>query len=380
MIYLDNAATSFPKPPMVVRAMAGTLQKLGGNPGRSGHALSLCGGRIIQHCRELLAEAFDAPAPENVIFFPSCTEALNTAIRGSMCEGDEVICSHAEHNAVMRVLKGLEEEGVIRVRTLAPNSLGLIAPEALAAAVTPRTALCVICHASNVTGVVQPVQQLSRALKPYGVPLLVDAAQTAGILDVSLSALGADMIAMPGHKGLLGPHGTGVLVLGRGMLPRPLVVGGTGSQSESMIQPKQLPDRYESGTANLPGIAGLLAGARFALSHREEIEQYEDSLARDLRTRLAALRGVRVLGHPAAPKVGVVSFVPTAMDPGELCDALAQDGFALRAGLHCAPSVHQWLGTLHTGACRASVGIYNTETDVEALAAAVGRLLGPDRA
>ena len=177
MIYLDNAATSFPKPPMVVRAMAGTLQKLGGNPGRSGHALSLCGGRVIQRCRELLAEAFDAPAPENVIFFPSCTEALNTAIRGTLCEGDEVICSHAEHNAVMRVLKGLEEQGAIRVRTLAPNSLGLIAPEALAAAVTPRTALCVICHASNVTGVVQPVQQLSRALKPYGVPLLVDAAQ-----------------------------------------------------------------------------------------------------------------------------------------------------------------------------------------------------------
>ena len=237
MIYLDNAATSFPKPPMVVRAMAGTLQKLGGNPGRSGHALSLCGGRIIQRCRELLAEAFDAPAPENVIFFPSCTEALNTAIRGTLCEGDEVICSHAEHNAVMRVLKGLEEQGAIRVRMLAPNSLGLIAPEALTAAITPRTALCVICHASNVTGVVQPVQQLSRALKPYGVPLLVDAAQTAGILDVSLSSLGADMIAMPGHKGLLGPHGTGVLVLGRGMLPRPLVVGGTGSQSESMIQP-----------------------------------------------------------------------------------------------------------------------------------------------
>ena len=251
MIYLDNAATSFPKPPMVVRAMAGTLQKLGGNPGRSGHALSLCGGRIIQRCRELLAEAFDAPAPENVIFFPSCTEALNTAIRGTLCEGDEVICSHAEHNAVMRVLKGLEEQGAIRVRMLAPNSLGLIAPEALTAAITPRTALCVICHASNVTGVVQPVQQLSRALKPYGVPLLVDAAQTAGILDVSLSSLGADMIAMPGHKGLLGPHGTGVLVLGRGMLPRPLVVGGTGSQSESMIQPEQLPDRYESGTANL---------------------------------------------------------------------------------------------------------------------------------
>ena len=371
MIYLDNAATSFPKPPMVVRAMAGTLQKLGGNPGRSGHALALCGGRVIQRCRELLAEAFGAPAPENVVFFPSCTEALNTAIRGMLCEGDEVVCSHAEHNAVMRVLKGLERDGAIRVRVLAPNSLGLLTPDAFTSAITPRTALCVICHASNVTGVVQPVRELSQALRPFGVPLLVDAAQTAGVLDVSLNALGADMIAMPGHKGLLGPHGTGVLVLGKGMLPRPLVAGGTGSQSESMLQPDQLPDRYESGTVNLPGIAGLLAGARFALSHREEIEQYEAALALRLRERLGALRGIRVLGHPAAPKVGVVSFVPAAMDPGALCDTLAQAGFALRAGLHCAPSIHQWLGTLATGACRAGVGIYNTENDVDALALAV---------
>lgn len=375
MIYLDNAATSFPKPPIVVRAMAGTLQKLGGNPGRSGHSLSLCGGRIIQNCRELLADAFGAPAPENVIFFPSCTEALNTAIRGMLHEGDEVICSHAEHNAVMRVLKGLEEEGAIRVRPLVPNSMGLVTPEAVRSSVTPKTALCVICHASNVTGIVQPVKAISDALKPYGVPLLVDAAQTAGVLDVSLQSLGADMIAMPGHKGLLGPHGTGVLVLGRGMLPRPVIVGGTGSQSESMLQPSQLPDRYESGTANLPGIAGLLVGARFALAHREEIESYEGELARHMRAQLSAIHGLRVLGHSGVPRVGVVSFVPDAMDAGELCDTLSRQGFALRAGLHCAPSIHQWLGTLHTGACRASVGIYNTRQDIDALAQAVERIL-----
>ena len=373
MIYLDNAATSWPKPPAVVRAMAGTLQKLGGNPGRSGHALSLCGGRVIQRCREVLGEAFGAPAPENVIFTANCTESLNLAIRGMLCEGDEVICSHAEHNAVMRVLKGLEEAGQIRVRVLTPNSMGLATPEGLRAAVTPRTALCVICHASNVTGVIQPVKQLSEALRPYGVPLLVDAAQTAGVLDVSLQSLGADMIAMPGHKGLLGPHGTGVLVLGRGMLPRPLLTGGTGSQSESMIQPAQLPDRYESGTVNLPGIAGLLAGARFALKHRQEIEEYEAALAQRMRARLQDIRGIRLLGHPAAPKTGVISFVPAGLDSGELCDALAKEGFALRAGLHCAPSIHQWMGTLHTGACRASVGIYNTEEDVDALAEAVAQ-------
>ncbi len=375
MIYLDNAATSFPKPPAVVRAMAGTLQKLGGNPGRAGHTISLCAGRIVQNCRELLADTFGAPDAEHVIFTASCTEAINIAIRGSLCEGDEVICSHAEHNAVMRVLKELENEGSIRVRTLVPDNLGLITPEGLRASITPKTALCVLCHASNVTGVIQPVKQMADVLRPYGIPLLVDAAQTAGVLDVSLQSLGADMIALPGHKGLLGPQGVGVLVLSRGMLPRPLVLGGTGSQSESMLQPAQLPDRYESGTLNLPGIAGLFAGARFALRHRQEIEQYENHLAQRMRMQLSNLRGVRLLGHPSAPKVGVTSFVPTTMDSGEMCDRLNRRGFALRAGLHCAPSIHQWMGSLHTGACRASVGIYNTEEDIDRLVQNVDDLL-----
>ncbi|MDD3337062.1 MAG: aminotransferase class V-fold PLP-dependent enzyme [Eubacteriales bacterium] len=379
MVYLDNAATSYPKPPMVARAMAGTLSKLGGNPGRSGHKLSLCGGRVIQRCREVLAEAFDAPTAENVIFTSGCTEALNLAIRGMLCRGDEVLCSHAEHNAVMRVLKGLEGQGMITVKTLTPDGRGLLTTEGLCAAITPKTALCVINHASNVTGVIQPVRQLSDALRSFGVPLLVDAAQTAGILPVSLSTLGADMIAMPGHKGLLGPHGVGVLVLGRGMLPRPLIVGGTGSQSESMLQPSQLPDRYESGTSNLPGIAGLLVGARFALSHRQAIEEYEAELSTRLRTGLQSVRGIRVFGHAEAPKVGVISFIPGDGDPGMLCDALSERGYALRAGLHCAPSVHQWLGTLQSGACRASVGIYNTEEDVDGLAREVERLAGRGR-
>ena len=375
MIYLDNAATSFPKPPAVIRAMAGTLQKLGGNPGRAGHRISLCAGRIVQNCRELLAEAFGAPDAEHVVFTASCTEALNLAIRGSLCEGDEVICSHAEHNAVMRVLKSLEMQGSIRVRTLVPDSMGLVTPDGLRAAITPKTALCVLCHASNVTGVIQPVKTLSDTLKPYGIPLLVDAAQTAGVLDVSVQSLGADMIAMPGHKGLLGPQGVGILILGRGMLPRPLVLGGTGSQSESMQQPSLLPDRYESGTLNLPGIAGLFAGARFALKHRSEIEEYESKLAQQLRLHLSAIRGIRLLGHPSAPKTGVVSFVSSTVDSGAMADELDKQGFAIRAGLHCAPSIHQWLGTLHTGACRASIGIYNTEEETEKLAVCLSSIL-----
>ena len=374
MIYFDNAATSYPKPPMVARAMAGTLEKIGGNPGRSGHKLSLCGGRVIEACRELIARELGAQAPENVVFTSGCTEALNLAIRGTLHMGDEVLCSHAEHNAVMRPLKELEAAGDIRVRVLKPDSMGLIGARAVEAAISPKTALCIVNHASNVTGVVQPVADIARALKPHGVPLLVDAAQTAGVLDVSFAALGADMLALPGHKGLLGPHGTGVLALGRGMLPRPLLTGGTGSQSESMLQPTQLPDRYESGTPNLPGIAGLLTGARFAFRHRAEIEEYETMLGARLRARLRAIRGVRVLGAEGAAAVGVTSFVPSFMDAGELCDELSRMGFALRAGLHCAPSVHEWLGTTQTGACRASVGIYNTEDEVDELCARVERL------
>lgn len=375
MIYLDNAATSWPKLPMVAKAMTGTLIKLGGNPGRSGHKLSLCGGRIMERCREILAEAFDAPAPENVIFTSGCTEALNLAIRGSLYRGDEVLCSHAEHNAVMRVLRGLEKDGQITVKVLSPGSDGLLTPDSVAKAISSATALCIINHASNVTGVIQPVEALSKALRSRGIPLLVDAAQTAGVLPVSLKKLGADMIAMPGHKGLLGPHGTGVLILGPGMLPRPLIAGGTGSLSESMFQPDSLPDRYESGTPNLPGIAGLLVGARFALKHRQEIEEYERELAQRLRQQLCALRGVRVLGSDSAPMVGVVSFVPDQMDPGELCDRLARRNFALRAGLHCCPAIHSWLGTMDSGACRASFGIYNTEEDADQLARAAEDIL-----
>ncbi len=375
MIYLDNAATSFPKPPMVARAMAGTLQRIGGNPGRAGHRLSLCGGRVMEACRDYFASAYGLAGPEYVIFTANCTEAMNIAIRGMLFQGDEVLCSHGEHNAVMRVLKNLESAGSITVKTLEPDARGLLTAEGIRGAITPKTALCVISHASNVTGVIQPIEKLSPALKAHGIPFLVDAAQTAGVLDISPARLGADMVATAGHKSLLGPHGTGLLLLQKGILPRPLICGGTGSQSENMLQPESLPDRYESGTANLPGIAGLLVGARFALSHQSEIEAYESELAGRLRSALANIPGIRLLGDEQAPKVGVVGFVPQGMDGGAMADALNQQGFAIRAGLHCAPAMHQWLGTLRTGACRASVGIYNTEEEVDLFAMAVKRLM-----
>lgn len=377
MIYLDNAATSYPKPPQVIRAMTGTLEKIGGNPGRSGHRLSLCGGRVINACREALCDFLEANEPEQVVFTFNATDALNLAIRGMLHLGDEVLCTPMEHNAVMRVLKEYESQGMITVTPLAMDPLGLVQPHSLQRAITPRTALVVICHASNVTGVIQPVPRLGAVCRENGVPLLVDAAQTAGILDVGLNALRADMVAMPGHKGLLGPHGTGVLVLRKGILPRPLRYGGTGSRSERMLQPFEMPDRYESGTLNLPGIAGLLAGVRFVRAHREEIRAYEEALTHRLLCALATIPGVTLLGHPDAPRVGVVSFLMPNMDSSEAADELDRLGFALRGGLHCAPAAHQALGTLQTGAVRASVGIYNTQEDIDQLADAVARLSRP---
>ena len=375
MMYLDNAATTCPKPPQVIRAMCGTMEKLCANPGRSGHRTSLCAGRVVQACREEICRMMGMQRPERVIFTKNCTESLNLAICGMLHQGDEVLVSHGEHNAVMRLVHHLAATGQITVRILPPDGMGLVQPHTLQRMISPRTALVVVCHASNVTGVIQPVAQLGAVCRENGVPFLVDAAQTAGVEDVSPEALRADMVAMPGHKGLQGPPGTGILLLSEGIDPEPLIYGGTGSLSESAAQPELLPDRYESGTLNLPGIAGLLAGVKFVHRHRAEIAEYESALAARLRERLSAIPGVTLLGHPDAPKVGVVSFVAENVDSGQIADSLSSAGIAVRAGLHCAPAMHTWLGTMKTGAVRASVGIYNTMQEMEDFALVLERIL-----
>lgn len=370
MIYLDNAATSFPKPPEVIRAVTGVMEKIPGNPGRGGHAGAVAGGRIVEHCREALAEYLRCREPERVIFCLNCTDALNTAIRGLLRRGDEVIVSHAEHNAVMRPLMGYQDRGLIRVTLLPPGEDGLISPQTAEAAITPKTALCVLCHASNVTGIIQPAAEIADACHRHGVPLLLDAAQTAGTEDIA--AVHADLIAMPGHKGLLGPMGTGVLYVGAGMTLRPFREGGTGSLSESMRQPEMLPDRLESGTQNLPGIAGLMQGVRFVLRHREEIREYERFLAERLRRGLYGMKNIAVFGEREAPKTGVVSFRAAGQDSGETADLLNRERICVRAGLHCAPGIHAYLDS--GGAVRASVGPYNTEDEIDRFLSAVERV------
>lgn len=374
MIYLDNAATSFPKPPQVIRGMTEALQQYGANPGRGGHQLALQAGRTVEKCREAAAALLGA-RPERVIFTRNCTESLNLAILGMLHKGDEVICSHGEHNAVMRPLERLVSRDGVTVKLLRPDARGLLSPEGLRRAITSRTGLVIICHASNVTGVIQPVRELGSICREKGVPLLVDAAQTAGVLNVSLDSLHADMIAMPGHKGLLGPHGTGLLALREGVDPEPLILGGTGSASESVRQPELLPDRYESGTVNLPGIAGLLAGIEYIARQREDIHSRESALNERLRRQLAGIPGLRILGDDSAPRVAITSVVPEGGDSAALADALDATGVAVRGGLHCAPAMHSYLGTMRSGAVRFSPGPYTTERDVDDAAALVARLM-----
>ena len=364
MIYLDNAATSFPKPPEVIRAMAGVEEKMGANPGRGGHRLALRAGRVVEHCREEAARLLGVHHPERILFTANCTEALNLAISGTLRRGDEVICSYAEHNAVMRLLDRYVSRGEITVHMLAPDERGILSPASLRRVISRKTALVIIAHASNVTGLIQPIAQLGAVCRERGVPLLVDAAQTAGMADVSPDVLRADMVAMPGHKGLLGPQGTGLLVLGYGMNPEPLLLGGTGSMSESVRQPDMLPDRYESGTVNLPGIAGLYAGVKFVRAHRAEIEEYELALCDRLRARLREIPGVRILCDDGQAHMAITSIVVPGHDGGALAFyPFAWRGFRPRhlpsfflpAALRCArgctahrPSMRGW------GRCKAA--------------------------
>ncbi|MGN1367672.1 MAG: aminotransferase class V-fold PLP-dependent enzyme [Aristaeellaceae bacterium] len=375
MIYLDNAATSFPKPQQVIRAMVDALENFGANPGRGGHQLAIQAGRTVEKCRETAASFLGVSAPERVIFTRNCTESLNLAIAGMLHKGDEVICSHGEHNAVMRPLERFVSRGEITVKLLRPDSQGLLSPDTLNRAITSHTGLVIVCHASNVTGVIQPVRELGAVCQSRGVPFLVDAAQTAGVLDVTLDSLNADMIAMPGHKGLLGPHGTGLLALREGIDPEPLILGGTGSASESVRQPEMLPDRYESGTLNLPGIAGLLAGIEFVAKQREEIHRYETALNDRLRRQLKQIPGLRILGEEAAPRVGITAVVPDGGDSAALADGLDATGVAVRGGLHCAPAMHSYLGTMRSGAVRFAPGPFNTEREIDDAAALVARLM-----
>jgi cysteine desulfurase family protein len=371
MIYLDNAATSWPKPPAVARAMSDFIEHSGGNPGRSGHGLSVKAGRIVFETRELLAGLFNAPDPLHVIFTANATHALNLALQGLLGDGDHVVCSGIEHNSVMRPLRALERRGV-RL-TVAPCSAdGTLQMGELKKAVTPGTRLVALAHASNVIGTIQPVEQAAAVAHAAGALLLVDAAQTAGVLPIDVAAQRVDLLAFTGHKGLLGPQGTGGLVIGERVDTAdltPLLFGGTGSRSERQFQPDDLPDKYESGTANGVGIAGLGAGVRFLLERGvDSVRDHERTLTEALVKELRGERQVKLFGPTGAEKrVAIASINVDGRPVSEVGQRLEEEfGVLCRVGLHCAPAAHQTIGTFPSGTVRLAPGVFSTMADVEA--------------
>lgn len=375
VIYLDNAATTFPKPAAVMTAVMRFMSERAANPGRSGHALSMKAAETVYRCRESAARFFHAPGPENVAFCLNATQAINTALKGCGLAGKAVVTSTVEHNAVMRPLHKLAGQGVVcRTADIADGDDAIV--ENFRRALTPQTAMIACTHASNVTGRVLPIGRLGALCKEKGLLFLVDASQSAGVLPIDMEAMHIDYLCMPGHKGLYGPMGTGLLIAADGTELDTLLEGGTGSDSLRLEQPAYLPDRLESGTVNAPGIAGLGAGLSYVARRGvENIYREEHALALRLYDLLADIPNVNLYTpRPETGYVPVVSFNIEGMTSVEAASALDKAGFALRGGLHCCPAAHRRYGTLETGMVRASFGAFNTARDAALLAAAIRRL------
>lgn len=366
MTYLDNGATSFHKPECVYRAMKCAMDCCA-NPGRGGYSAAMAAARTVLRCRERAAEMFDC-RPEQVVFTSNCTHGLNMALGTLVKPGDRVAVTGFEHNAVTRALHALGAEMVVGGRRLFDWEDTL---EHFDDALRSGVQAAVFTHVSNVFGYILPVEQMAAQCRSYGVPFVVDAAQSAGVLPVQLNALGANFIAMPGHKGLLGPQGTGILLCGD--VPKPLMSGGTGSESVRQQMPDFLPDRAEAGTLNVPGIAGLSAGLSW-LRH----ESIQKIFLREQKQAIRCIKGLEKLGmhvFSGEHQAGTVSFVPN-MDCEEVAQMLAQNGIAVRAGLHCAPLAHESAGTLETGTVRVSFGHDADTAQTGALLLAMERLAG----
>lgn len=380
MIYLDNAATSWPKAPGVAAAMTDFIAHDAGNPGRGAHRLALAAGRTVERTRAQLAAFFGIRDPSRLVFTANATAALNLAIKGLLKPGDRVVTTSMEHNAVVRPLHALAVRHGVQVEKVMAGPDGRVSPAALIDRITPQTRLVVMTHASNVCGALQPVAEVGAACRRLGVPLLVDAAQTAGLFPISVSELGISLLAFPGHKGLLGPTGTGGLYVAPELELEPAVEGGTGTQSELPEQPRHCPERYEAGTVNTVGLAGLAAGLTYIAERGlQTLREHELYLADRLRRGLAALAGVRLVGadpDAAAADAPVVSVVVEGHDSGEVAALLDRDyGIAVRSGLHCAPDAHRTLGTLESGTIRFSPGPFNTIEDIDAAVVAMREIV-----
>lgn len=400
LIYLDNAATSFPKPPQVQEAMVHYLNEVGANPGRAGHKLSVRASRIVQKARESIAALFNVNDPSRIVFTLNVTEALNTVINGYLNPGDHVLTTSMEHNSVMRPLKHLEASGTITLTTAPCDHKGILKIDDFRNLLKPETALVIVNHASNVCGTIQNLRKIKEIIGT--VPLLVDAAQTAGCFPIDVEADGIDFLAFTGHKGMLGPQGTGGFYTREGLMVRPLIRGGTGSVSEELEQPGFLPDALESGTQNNVGIAGLGAAVEFILNEGiEKIRRHEAALVTDLLKQLYNSVGLTIYGPLDAElqistlSITFDSIMPMEDEPGftgcgsinlawmeegipisEAGDRLDDEhDILVRVGLHCAPMAHRTLGTYPDGTVRLSMGYFNTPDDIAYAADAINKIL-----
>lgn len=375
MIYLDAAATSFLKPPCVAQAVVEAMETVG-SPGRGAHPLTLSASRTVWACREAVAQLLGVSDPARVCFTNNSTTALNTAICGLFGPGDHVITTALEHNSVLRPLYRLAERG-LELTILPADEQGMICCEDLSRALRPNTRGVVCNHASNVTGNVVDVEKIGVFCREHGLYFVVDASQSAGVLEVNQQTMGASVVCFTGHKGLLGPQGTGGLCVAPDVTLRPLVVGGSGVHSYDHRHPAQLPEGLEAGTLNAHGLAGLLAGVRYILEHgRETLYRQEMELAKSFIQGVRDIPGVTLYGDVDAPqRTAVVSFNLGEEDAGEVADVLAEEfGICTRAGAHCAPLIHEALGTSQRGAVRVSFSHRNTPQDVAQAIEAVKQL------
>lgn len=364
-LFLDNSATSFPKPDSVYLAMDSAMREIGVAPGRGGYQKSLAAARIVFAARSALARFFGVSDSSRLIFTHSATESLNIAVNGLLKPGDHVVSSSMEHNALLRPLHLIRSRGV-EVTFVQADRDGTVPERAVASAMRRNTRLVALAHCSNVTGTVQPIGEIARMARAGGALFLLDAAQSAGYFPIDAEGMGIDLLAAPGHKGLFGPPGTGILALAPGIQLDPLLVGGTGGNTSSLEQPQEMPERFESGTMNTPAIAALKAGLEFVLETGiDRIRAKGKLLIGQLLEGLHATPGVTVYGPAQGERGGAVSFNVDGHDPatlGYLFDSVYD--ISVRVGLHCAPDVHRTIGTYPTGTVRVSPGFFNSEADI----------------
>ncbi|MFC1979124.1 aminotransferase class V-fold PLP-dependent enzyme [Chloroflexota bacterium] len=379
MIYLDNAATSWPKPEIVYETMESFLREKGGNPGRASHSLAIAAGSAIEEARILAAQLINAPDKNRVIFTLNCTDALNLGLKGLLKPRDHVITDRIGHNSVVRPLAKLEQQGV-EVTRLEPRSEdGYLSAQDIENAIIEDTKLIVVTHASNVTGVIQQIKDYGATARKYGLILMVDAAQTAGTYPIDVQDDNIDLLALSGHKGLLGPTGTGILYVGERADLDSMREGGTGSRSELEEQPTELPQRYESGTPNTVGIAGLGAALRYILDQGiDKIRTHEVSLTDHLLDEIAQIPQITVYGPKDSTKqVAIFSFNVDGWEPAEVGAILDQSfDIKVRTGLYCAPSAHKTFGTFPVGSVRIGLGYFNTHEEIEFTLEALKKIAG----